>query len=73
MIKIDNLEKNYKGFSLSISMEITPGRVTGIVGRNGVERQVILNLTDEELLRFRASCDFLKQTYEEIVLSGAHG
>ncbi len=44
-----------------------------IVGRNGVERQVILNLTDEELLRFRASCDFLKQTYEEIVLSGAHG
>lgn len=42
MIKIDNLEKNYKGFSLSISMEITPGRVTGIVGRNGAGKSTTI-------------------------------
>lgn len=42
MIKIDNLEKNYKGFSLSISMEIMPGRVTGIVGRNGAGKSTTI-------------------------------
>ena len=40
-----------------------------IVGRGGIERQVILNLTEEELQKFRSSCQFLKQTYEEIILS----
>lgn len=42
-----------------------------IVGRGGIEHRVILNLTEDELAKFRSSCQFLKKTYEEIVLSGS--
>ena len=42
MIKINNLEKNYKDFSLSISLEIPEGRVTGLVGRNGAGKSTTI-------------------------------
>lgn len=35
MLKIKNLKKNYGDFSLNCSMEVKPGRITGLVGRNG--------------------------------------
>ncbi|MBP1555202.1 MAG: ABC transporter ATP-binding protein [Oscillospiraceae bacterium] len=35
MVKIDNLIKRYGDFTLDISMEISRGKVTGLVGRNG--------------------------------------
>ncbi|MDD7218624.1 MAG: ABC transporter ATP-binding protein [Clostridia bacterium] len=35
MLKISHLKKNYKGFSLDCSLEVKPGRITGLVGRNG--------------------------------------
>lgn len=35
MIKIDGLKKNYKKFSLDCSLELQPGRITGLIGRNG--------------------------------------
>lgn len=35
MLKIENLKKNYKSFSLDCSLEILPGRVTGLIGQNG--------------------------------------
>ncbi len=35
MVKIENLRKSYGRFSLDCSMEILPGRVTGLIGQNG--------------------------------------
>lgn len=35
MLKISNLVKQYNDFSLNCSMEIQPGRITGLIGRNG--------------------------------------
>ena len=35
MVKIENLRKCYGSFSLDCSMEILPGRVTGLIGQNG--------------------------------------
>ena len=35
MLKMEHLRKNYGTFSLDCSLEILPGRVTGLVGQNG--------------------------------------
>lgn len=35
MLKIEHLRKNYKNFSLDCSLEIMPGRITGLIGQNG--------------------------------------
>lgn len=35
MLKIDGLRKSYGTFALDCSMEVLPGRVTGLVGANG--------------------------------------
>lgn len=35
MLKISHLQKNYRGFSLDCSLELQPGMITGLVGRNG--------------------------------------
>lgn len=42
MIKIDHLTKQYKDFSLSLSMELPEGRVTGLVGRNGAGKSTTI-------------------------------
>ncbi len=35
MLKIQDLRKQYKDFSLNCTMEVLPGYVTGLVGENG--------------------------------------
>lgn len=35
MLRIEHLRKNYGNFSLDCSLEIKPGYVTGLIGRNG--------------------------------------
>ncbi len=35
MLKIEGLRKDYKNFSLDCSLEILPGRITGLIGPNG--------------------------------------
>ena len=35
MIRLKNVEKHYKGFDLNCSLEVKPGRITGLVGQNG--------------------------------------
>ena len=35
MLRLEHLIKNYGAFTLDCSMEIKPGRVTGLVGQNG--------------------------------------
>lgn len=36
MIKIENLQKHYKDFSLHCSLTVAPGTITGLIGPNGV-------------------------------------
>ncbi|MCI9440219.1 MAG: ABC transporter ATP-binding protein [Ruminococcus sp.] len=35
MLKLENVTKHYKGFDLECSMEVLPGCVTGLIGKNG--------------------------------------
>lgn len=35
MIRLVNVEKQYKNFCLNCSLEVKPGRITGVVGENG--------------------------------------
>ena len=42
MIKIDNLQKNYKDFSLDVSLEIPAGTVTGLIGKNGAGKSTTI-------------------------------
>ena len=35
MLSIDHVVKNYKDFRLDVTMEVKPGCITGLVGRNG--------------------------------------
>lgn len=35
MIRLENVKKQYKDFSLECSLEVKPGRITGLVGQNG--------------------------------------
>ncbi len=42
MVIVDNLVKNYSGFSLNISLEIPDGTVTGIVGKNGAGKSTTI-------------------------------
>lgn len=35
MLKLTNVHKKYKDFTLDCSMELLPGRITGLIGRNG--------------------------------------
>lgn len=48
MLKIENLRKSYDDFTLSCSMEVRSGCVTGLIGRNGAGKsttfKAVLNL-----------------------------
>lgn len=35
MLRLENVRKKYKDFELDVTMEVKPGRVTGLIGRNG--------------------------------------
>lgn len=42
MLKINNLKKKYHDFSLHCSLEVRPGCITGLVGRNGAGKSTTL-------------------------------
>ena len=35
LLSIEHLQKNYKDFSLDVSMELEEGQITGLIGANG--------------------------------------
>ena len=35
LLSLKNLQKNYPGFSLDVSMEVEEGQITGLIGANG--------------------------------------
>ncbi len=42
MIHITELKKNYKTFSLDATLDVEPGRITGLVGRNGAGKSTTI-------------------------------
>ena len=52
MLNIDHLEKHYKDFELNVTMEVRPGHITGLVGRNGAGKSTtfksVLNIVCPE-------------------------
>lgn len=42
MISIKNMQKDYKDFSLNLSLEVPAGTVTGLVGRNGAGKSTVI-------------------------------
>ena len=35
MLRLENVRKKYKDFGMEVTIEVKPGRVTGLIGRNG--------------------------------------
>ena len=52
LLSLKNLQKNYPGFSLDVSMEIEEGQITGLIGANGAGEsttfKVILGLVHSD-------------------------
>ena len=52
MLNIDHVVKSYKDFQLDVTMEVKPGCITGLVGRNGAGKsttfKAVLNLVRPE-------------------------
>lgn len=42
MIKLENLQKNYKNFGLNLSLEVPSGAVIGLVGKNGAGKSTTI-------------------------------
>lgn len=41
MLQLKEYQKNYPGFSLCCSLEVPPGRITGIIGQNGAGKSTV--------------------------------
>lgn len=52
MVKLENVKKKYKDFTLDCSMEVPEGRITGLIGQNGAGKstafKIMLGLTGYE-------------------------
>ena len=44
MIRLENSQKHYKEFDLNCSLEVRPGRITGLVGENGAGKSTTFKL-----------------------------
>lgn len=44
MIRLNNVVKKYQGFTLNVSMEISKGRITGLIGKNGAGKSTIYKI-----------------------------
>lgn len=44
MLKLNGVKKHYKGFNLECSMQVQPGCVTGLIGKNGAGKSTVFKL-----------------------------
>lgn len=60
MLEIKNLVKNYKDFTLDVSLEVQDGRITGLVGSNGAGKSTL----------FKSILGIVKPNDGEIIVNG---
>ena len=52
MLRLEHVTKHYKGFDLDCSMEVRPGCITGLIGKNGAGKsttfKAVLGLINPE-------------------------
>lgn len=44
MLKLENVEKHYRQFDLSCSLNVPKGYITGLVGQNGSGKALLLSV-----------------------------
>ena len=42
MIQIENVEKRYGDFTLTVSLEVKEGQITGLIGKNGAGKSTTI-------------------------------
>ena len=42
MLKLEQVKKQYKNFTLDCSLEVRPGCITGLIGQNGAGKSTTL-------------------------------
>lgn len=60
MLKIKNLQKQYGSFQLNCSLEVPPGRITGLIGQNGAGKSTT----------FKAALGLIRPDHGSITLLG---
>ncbi len=60
MIKLENIQKNYKDFSLNCSLEVKKGHITALIGQNGAGKTTT----------FKAILDLIKTEGGKITIFG---
>ena len=50
LLSLKNLQKNYPGFSLDVSMEIEEGQITGLIGANGAGKSTTFKVMQERFV-----------------------
>lgn len=60
MLKIKNLQKQYGSFQLNCSLEVPPGRITGLIGQNGAGKSTT----------FKAALGLIRPNHGSITLLG---
>ena len=66
-LSVQGLEKNYPGFSLGdVSFSLSPGRITGLIGRNGAGKTTVLRSVLGLLRRDGGDVLFWDQPLEQV-------
>ncbi|XCP84258.1 ABC transporter ATP-binding protein [Roseburia hominis] len=60
MLRLKNVKKKYDGFELNCTMEVQPGRITGLIGKNGAGKSTT----------FKAALGLIRPDSGEIELFG---
>lgn len=60
MLKLDHLQKQYGDFSMDCSLEVKPGRITGLIGQNGAGKSTT----------FKAILGLITKDGGRIIISG---